>query len=128
MAPACSESTGMARILGSSCRLVTPFDAAVQSPQGQPPLSQRTLMRQSSAAWSMDESLSSPSDMAGFRIVMFFFLLVVLPEGESEPSRALLALFFCCLQRTAAAVLHVSLAAFLFPIDTSRGGSSTQAG
>ncbi|KAL6870457.1 hypothetical protein J3F83DRAFT_760938 [Trichoderma novae-zelandiae] len=34
----------MARILGSSCRLVTPFDAAVQSPPGQPPLSQRTLM------------------------------------------------------------------------------------
>ncbi|PTB55667.1 hypothetical protein M431DRAFT_494106 [Trichoderma harzianum CBS 226.95] len=42
MAPACSESTGMVRILGSSCRLVTPFDAAVQSPQGQPPLPQRS--------------------------------------------------------------------------------------
>ncbi|KAL7951431.1 hypothetical protein V8C42DRAFT_304084 [Trichoderma barbatum] len=127
MAPACSESTGMARILGSSCRLVTPFDAAVQSPQGQPPLSQRTLM---AAPLGHGRVSRRPLRHGRFshRDVFFFVWSSCFPEGESGSRRALAALFLCCWQPVAASVPSISLVALLFPNATSRGGSSTQTG
>ncbi|TFB07141.1 hypothetical protein CCMA1212_000157 [Trichoderma ghanense] len=122
----------MARILGSSCRLVTLFDAAVQSPQGQPPLSQRTSDG-SAGPWA---SLSAaPPTKTGSRIVNVFALCPLFScagrEGSSEsesgtlasalsPSPSPLAAF----RRRGAAGFRWPL--FLVPIDTkSWGGPST---
>ncbi|KAL7938881.1 hypothetical protein V8C35DRAFT_289463 [Trichoderma chlorosporum] len=116
----------MARILGSSCRLVTPFDAAVQSPQGQPPLSQRTLM---AAPLGHGRVSQRPlrHDRFSHRDV-FFLLAVVIFRGRIRALTSICALFLGCWPSVTACVLSDSLAASFFPTDTSRGGSSTQAG
>ncbi|KAL7805812.1 hypothetical protein V8C44DRAFT_220148 [Trichoderma aethiopicum] len=124
MAPDCSESNrpGLARILGSSCRLVTPFDAAVQSPQGQPPLSQRTLM----AALVHGRVSRRPlrQDRSSHRDVSLLFAPSLScaardahPRANSDPEERFWSFSI------AAVLLVVAWLLFLVPIDASRGGS-----
>ncbi|KAL6893232.1 hypothetical protein HDV57DRAFT_227180 [Trichoderma longibrachiatum] len=123
MAPDCSESNrpGLARILGSSCRLVTPFDAAVQSPQGQPPLSQRTLM-----AALVHGRVSRPLRQDRFSHRDGFLLFApslscaardAHPRANPDPDGRFWSFSI------AAVLLVVAWPLFLVPIDASRGGS-----